>query len=579
MTDIEAGLETPVSVGATPVSVGVTPIIAKSADSASASRDASIKEQPAPLPAPDIQAPSPLPLTRFMPIYIGLMLGVFIISLDNTVVATAQIPIVKDLGGSRLVSWLPTSFLIAQGAFALFWGQTLGSFPSKYIFLLNVFLFELGSLVSAVAPNIAAVLAGRAVSGIGAAGMMSGAIQILIETTTIQQRAVYVGLLGALFAIAMIAGPLIGGALASVTWRWVFWINLPIGGVAFITNLLLTPARPPLGTNKSKPTAMTARLRNLDVVGCAILTVGMCALVIPISEAYQTGWSSWRIWLPIALAFPILASFYAWVCFIGDGRAVIPRTLLHDINLLGCVGVSFAVFWNAILFMYLIPYYYQVVEGHSATKSGVDMLALMITLAIGSVASGVVAKKTGHYWPQVTFFPLLGAIGAGISTLNSSTGIQIGSQILLGAGTGLVIQGPMLIVQANTDKRLVSKATSLVIFGQRFGGGMGSSISSAILAAQLPGAYRRFLPAGVDPEPYYHIDATQILSLPADEIRAALLNAVTWVVHRIYLVGVPLFVVITLLMLTMVKATNIKTNTVVSKRSLLLGKGARAGVR
>ncbi|CAO1633525.1 unnamed protein product [Parajaminaea phylloscopi] len=534
----------------------------------------------APAPSdPDIQTSETLPLRQFYPIYVGLLLGVFIISLDNTVVATAQVPIVRDLGGADLVSWLPTSFLIGQGAFALFWGQVLGSFPSKYVFLLNVGLFELGSLVSAVAPNMGAVLAGRAISGAGAAGMMSGAVQLLIEFTTLRQRAVYVGMLAAVFSISLISGPLIGGALSAVSWRWVFWINLPIGGITALTSLVLMPVRPPLGSSKTKRRPLLDRLRSLDIVGSALLTLGMCALVIPVAEAHATGWGSYKVWLPIAFSPVFFGAFYAWIWYLGPQKAVLPRDLLHNSTLIGSVGISFLVFWNGITYMYLLPYTFAVVRGHSATQSGIDILAMMITLALTSIFGGVLSRKTNHYWPQMVIAPLFGAVGGGLSFLisrNMTLGLHIGSQILLGLGMGMVIQGPMLVIQANIEPKVISKATAFLIFFQRFGGGLGESVANAILAAQLPGAIRRFLPAGVDAASYEHLDPTVFYGMPGGPVRDSLLDAVTWVIDRVLLMGVPAFVLVSVLMLTMVDITNLKTREVTPK-SVLWGRGRGRG--
>ncbi|PWN87629.1 MFS general substrate transporter [Acaromyces ingoldii] len=520
----------------------------------------------------DIQAPEILSAKRFIPIYIGLLLGIFIISLDNTVIATAQVDIVTDLGGENMIAWLPTTFLIGQGAFALFWGQVLASFASKHILLFNVFLFEVGSLVSALAPNMGAVLAGRTISGAGAAGMMSAAVQILAETTTLEQRAVYIGMLGSLFSVSMIAGPLIGGALTKVSWRWVFWINLPIGGVAFLIIFLLSPTTRPLGSSKTRITPLLDRIKKIDIVGSALLAVLMCAVIIPIQESSKTGWSSYKVWIPICFSLLIALTFYGWIRFNGEERSLFPAALLKDLNLVGCVMTSFLTFWVIIQFMYLIPYYYQTVRGHTPTKSGVDMLALMITVGICSIVGGVLAKKSHHYFPQMAFFPLLGAVGAGISYMTSvttGTGLQIGSQILLGLGMGMIIQGPLLTVQANTDKRLISKATAFAIYAQRFGGGVGSSVSSAILAAQLPGAIRAHLPAGVDPIAYEHIEPSAIYGLPSGPTRDSMLAALTSVIDRIYIVGVPVFVVISLIVISTLKITNIETRKVTRKRDIV----------
>lgn len=164
------------------------------------------------------------------------------------------------------------------------------------VYLFNLFFFEVGSLVSALAPTMGTVLAGRTISGVGAAGLFMGAIQILAESTTIEARAIYMGMLGMLFTVSMIVGPIIGGALSKVTWRWIFYINLPIGGAAFVLVAFIFNARPALGTSKSNPLSLTARLRRLDIVGTALLAGFVCMIIIPISEAQNNGWGSAATW-------------------------------------------------------------------------------------------------------------------------------------------------------------------------------------------------------------------------------------------------------------------------------------------
>lgn len=520
----------------------------------------------------DIQGPEELPFARFLPIFVGLLVGIFIVSLDNTVVATAQVPLVQNIGGADLISWLPTTFLIGQGAFAIFWGQVLTSFSSKYIFLFNIFLFEVGSLISGVAPSMGAVLAGRTISGIGASGLFSSAIQVMAETTSITSRAMYVGILGAFFCISMIAGPLIGGALTKITWRWVFYINLPVGGLAAFLIFILFESRVPLGMSKTKKPSIWQRLSKLDIVGTVLLAGFTCMIIIPIQEGSRNGWTTVKTWAPICFSVVVFGLIAAWLFYMDEDRTMVPLRLFRDMNLIGCALTSFLTFWNIILFMYLIPYYYEAVRGHSATKSGVDMLALMIVVALGSMLSGVVAKKSGHYYPQMLLFPLFGCIGAGLlytTRINSGIGLQIGTQILLGAAMGPVIQGPMLTVQANTEKRLISKATSFTIYAQRIGGGIGSSISGAIIAAQLPGAIKEFLPDNVDPTPYMHIEPTAVFDMPHGPIRDAILRALNSVIDDVALVGIPIFFLVFLSVLTLVRIKNIKTQKVTRKMDLL----------
>lgn len=520
----------------------------------------------------DIQGPEVLSARRFIPIFFGLLLAIFIVSLDNTVVATAQVDIVNHLGGADLIAWLPTTFLIGQAVFALVWGQVLGDWPTKGILILSMALFELGSLVCALAPTIDAVLAGRTISGAGAAGIMSAGMQTMAETTSLKQRPIYFGLLGMIFTMSMVVGPIIGGALDSAGWQWVFWVNLPIGGLGIALVILLLPLRPALGTSISKPTPYLQRFKNIDVVGTAILTGSLCTAVIPIQEATTNGWHSAKTWVPIALALPIFALYFVWARWYGEKRAVLPLSIFRDLNVVGCAIISFSTFWLAILYIYEVPASFQEVHGRTPTQSGVDILAMMISNALASLFGGILARKSGHYFPQLVVAPVLGAIGAGLiylTKVDTGLGLQIGSQILLGVGIGAIIQLPMLAIQANSEKSVISKATALSIYAQRFGGGVGSSVSVAILYGQFPSMIRTsFAEASLDATPYLNIQPTTILTVTDQAARSALQQALTRTINLIYISGVPFFALICFATLAFVKITNIKTEKSTEKRHL-----------
>lgn len=260
----------------------------------------------------------------------------------------------------------------------------------------------------------------------------------------------------------------------------------------------------------------------------------------------------------------IVGLFVAWLKYAGESHGLVPLRLFRDLSFVGCSLTSFATFWNAILFMYMIPYFFETVRGHSATKSGLDMLALMIPVAVGSLLSGVITRKTGHYYPQLLLCPPLGIAGAAIvhsTPPSGSMGLQIGGQILLGLGIGPVIQGPILVVQANTvDRKLIAKATAMTAFAQRLGGGIGSSVAGAMLYGQLPSHVRAALPAGADLDQYLPLDPTAFFHMQAGPVRDALLRGLTNTINDIYLLGIPMFAICSIAIITLVPIKNITTH-------------------
>jgi MFS family permease len=536
------------------------------------------KQQVGPPIDPDLQAPVILNRREFLPLYFGMLLSIIIVSLDNTIVATAQVPIVSDLGGASLITWLPATFLIGQCSFTLMFGQVLTIFPSKMVYLIAIFLFELGSVVSGVAPNMAAMLAGRTISGIGAAGIFMGMVQVLVESTTLAGRAIYMGLLGAMFSVSMVCGPLIGGAFSdSVTWRWCFYINLPVGGVTVIAVLFLFPMRPALGQSKTNRLSVLKRLLQLDWIGVILLTGIVCMVIVPMQEAQNNGWASAATLVPICMTLVVLAVTGAWFWYREKSdsmNTMLPIKLFADLNFLGCCLGSFLVFWITINEIYLIPLFYETVLGHSALDSGVDMLALVITFGLGAVFGGVLSKKTGHYYPQFLLFPLIGIIASGLLytiRIESSTGFHIGTQILLGVALGPMIQSPMLALQANCpDKRLISRALAFCGFAQRFGGGIGSSITGAMLAGQLPGQIRKeLIKINADPTPYQNLSYDVLRNQPQGPIRDALLRALTSTIDLVSLVGIPLFAALFFTALFLIKIRNINTEKQVMKKDII----------
>ncbi|KAF7293587.1 ABC transporter [Mycena indigotica] len=382
----------------------------------------------------------------------------------------------------ELLAWL-SHF---QAGLMLFFGRILGMAPAKAVLLLVIGIFEAGSLLCAVAPSVNVLIAGRVVAGVGASGLMVSVMFIIAKVTTLRQRPVFMGVFGAVYAIASIVGPLIGGAFTDhVSWRWCFYINLPIGGVAFATILAALPPIQPSGIEGSQVKTWLS----LDWIG-GLLSIGMVTLfLIPIQWGGNTKrWSDPEVISLLVLSAVFFLAFLLWELREGEA-GILPLHMFRRRNMFGSCLEGFFINICFILASYYLPFLYQL-RGHSATRSGIDLIPFMISGTVAALISGVCIAKLGHPWPFLFVGPLVAALGSGLLyTLNefSSTGRIIGFQLILGIGLGVALQNTMVVVQAEfaTEEALLSRATSVVTFTQTLGASVGLAVAGAIFAGQL----------------------------------------------------------------------------------------------
>ncbi|KAE8241923.1 hypothetical protein A4X13_0g7204 [Tilletia indica] len=512
------------------------------------------------------QGPVLLTGIKFWTMYACMVLSTFIVALDVTIVSTAQTVIVADVGGVDQISWIVTAFLLTSASFMLFYGQVLTNFPSKACYLSAILFFELGSLICAVAQNMNTVIVGRAIAGVGASGIMICAMTVLAETTTLHQRAALVGGLGVVYGVSMVLGPLIGGAIAQhIGWRWNFIINLPCGALSIASIVLLQTNRPPLGHLIHKPMPLREKLEQLDFVGLFISLGFLVAITLPLQDGFKYTWTDGRILGPLIASAFILALLIAWCAYRGREHALIPLALLQDRNLVGCAIVSCLCYIAVLVNLYYLPRFYQAVFGSSPTRSGVDLLPTVIALSLVSLFGGIAATKTGHYYTQMAVAPIFGTVGSVMlyrMDFDTSRGYLIGAQILTGIAMGACIQTPMLAAQANVKREIdTSRAVGFVTFVQRFGGSIGNGIASAIFYSMLPQELRK----NNVPSEWASRTLSQpetLRSFPAGPIRDGAQQAFTRSIADVLVIGVPAMALDIILILLLIKCTNLKTKKV-----------------
>lgn len=378
--------------------------------------------------------------------------------------ATAIPRITDEFHGLSQVSWYGSAFFMTNGGFQTTWGKGYKYFPLKSTFLASVFVFELGSLICALAPNSTTLIVGRAINGLGAAGIGTGAYTIITFVAEPQRRAMFTGIIGVSYGIASVIGPLIGGVFADrVTWRWCFWINLPIGGVAaaIIFFFFKTPgnAKPVLATWREK-------LLQMDLVGACMIMGALISYLLALEYGGQTHpWSS-SVVVGLIVGFVVItAAFACWEVFLGE-RAMLPRRLLNIRAVFISSTYTFFLGGSYFLIIYYLPIYFQSVDGASPIMSGVMNLPLILSVTIAMIASGIYIGNTGLAVPLQVIGSAIAVVGAGLLyTLDSHTsaGKWIGYQILAGVGWGLAFQTPMIIAQGSARDEDMSSTTAIIL--------------------------------------------------------------------------------------------------------------------
>lgn len=477
---------------------------------------------------------------QVMVVMSGLMLGMLLAALDQTIVATALPTIVASLHGEEHLSWVVSAYLLTSTASTPLYGKVSDLLGRKGVFQFAIVVFLVGSALSGLAHSMTQLILFRAVQGLGAGGLIALAMAIVSDVVSPRQRGRYQGYFGAVFALASIMGPLAGGLFTEhLSWRWVFYVNLPLGVVALaVTSIVL---RLPF-----------QRLpHRIDYTGAALLMSGVTALLlVTVWGGSQYPWSS-PVIIGLTLGGLVLVGTFVFWERRASEPLLPPRLFRLDIFNVSS-GISFLqamAMFGAVIFL---PFYLQIAHGVTPTVSGLLLTPLMGGLLVMSIVSGRLITRTGRY----RIFPILGTLimvgGMALLTLlrSNTSYVQLSIDLtLLGAGMGLVMQNTVLATQNAVEVRDMGTATSALTFFRSLGGVFGTAFFGAIFVNRLNAWLPRLLPPNLRAVTHIQANAgglnvspATVAKLPAP-VRHAVTGAMVHAMDAMFIVAVPLAVV------------------------------------
>ncbi|KAJ5302415.1 hypothetical protein N7508_007278 [Penicillium antarcticum] len=422
---------------------------------------------------------------QFWAVFPALCMTTFLSALDTSILSTALPTIALDINAGESYMWITNSYILSSTVVLPLFGQTSNIFGRRWVLILSVVIFAVGSGLAGGADNTVQIIAGRTIQGIGGGGINTLVDTVICDLVPLRQRGKYVALMAAVWAVGTVVGPVLGGAFAEYTsWRWIFYINLPLSAVSLILLLLfLRVSHPRAGVT------IWQQLRRVDYIGNAILAATVVAVLLALSWAgIDYPWSSWRVLVPLVLGLAGLFLFYAHQQSRFCQEPSIPTKLFSSGTAVCALWIAFIqsvlLYWVG----YFLPIYFQAIRSSTATESGLFVLPITAAIAPFGIITGVLIASTGKYraYHFLGYICLTAAIGL-FSLLNehSPAGHWAGFQVLFGAGSGMIFSSTLPPIQASLPDSDMATATATWAFMRSFGCIWGIAIPTTVFNARV----------------------------------------------------------------------------------------------